>query len=114
MTISEKTTSRPTLPNQAYDSEYATQFRKEYLYLQEHGIEPSFIKKVGEYRIRTYKYTKTPELFRAVADFYEAHRNEKQFAAMEKMMANATDAYKLTCDIMDIAPAAIHGGVAND
>ena len=113
MTISDKTNSRPVLPNKAYDSEYATQFRKEYLFLQERGIEPAFVKKVGEYQIRTYKYTKTPELFRAVADFYEAHRNEKQFAAMEKMMSDAADAYKFTCDVMNIAPEALQGGADN-
>lgn len=73
------TENRPTPPNKAYDSEYATQFRKEVEYLKECGIKPTYIKPVGEYRILTYKYTKTPELFRAVADFYEQHRNEKVF-----------------------------------
>lgn len=99
--------TRPALPNKAYDSEYATQFRKEYLYLQSRGFEPSFVKKVGEYRVRTYKYTKTPELFRAVADFYENHRNEKQFNELKV----AVDVCKLTASVMEIAPEALQAGV---
>ena len=51
------------VPNKAFDSEYNTQFKKEMLYLKDRGINPVFIKKIGEYRIPTYKYTKTPELF---------------------------------------------------
>lgn len=72
------------LPNKAFDSEYNTQFKKEMLYLKERGIDPVFIKKMGEYRIPTYKYTKTPELFRAVADFYEEQRNSKTFEQMKR------------------------------
>ena len=79
------TGERPTLPNKAFDMEYATQFRKEVEYLKERGIEPTFMKRTGEYRVPTYKYTKTPELFRAVADFYEQQRNEKMF----DMLSNA-------------------------
>ena len=70
---------RPTPPNKAYDFEYATQYRKEVEYLKSRGIEPTYMKRVGEYRIPTYKYTKTPELFRAVADFYEQRKHEKSF-----------------------------------
>ena len=78
----ENTETRPALPNKAFDSEYSTQFRKEMEYLKERGIAYTYVKRTGEYRIPTYKYTKTPELFRAVADFYEQHRNEKIFDAM--------------------------------
>jgi len=77
---------RPTPPNKAYDSEYATQFRREVEFLKERGFEPTYIKRVGEYRIPTYKYTKTPELFRAVADFYEQRRNEKTFDDLAAMV----------------------------
>lgn len=77
---------RPTPPNKAYDSEYATQFRREVEFLKERGIEPTYMKRVGEYRIPTYKYTKTPELFRAVADFYEQRRNEKIFDDLAAMI----------------------------
>ena len=77
---------RPAPPNKAYDSEYATQFRREVEFLNERGINPTYIKRVGEYRIPTYKYTKTPELFRAVADFYEQRRNEKTFDDLAAMI----------------------------
>lgn len=77
---------RPTPPNKAYDSEYATQFRREVEFLKERGFAPTYTKRVGEYRIPTYKYTKTPELFRAVADFYEQRRNEKTFDDLAAMI----------------------------
>lgn len=82
----ENNENRPQLPNKAFDSEYATQFRKEMEYLKSRGIDYTFCKRVGEYRVPTYKYTKTPELFRAVADFYEQHRNEKTFADLAAMI----------------------------
>lgn len=78
--------NRPILPNKAYDSEYATQFYREVEYLKACGIEPTFIKRTGEYRVLTYKYKKTPELFRAVADFYEQRRNEKAFEDLEAII----------------------------
>lgn len=65
------TQPKKRLPNHAFDSEYNTQYRKEMLWLKDRGINPVFIKKVGEYNIPTYKYTKTAALFRAVADFYD-------------------------------------------
>ena len=77
--MNQQTTS---LPNKAFDSEYSTQFKKEMLYLRECGIDPIFIKKVGEYRIPTYKYTKTPELFTACAAFYKQQRASKEFDSM--------------------------------
>ena len=86
----ENTYTRPTLPNKAFDSEYSTQFRKEVEYLKERGIHCTYMKRTGEYRVPTYKYTKTPELFRAVADFYEQHQNEKMF----NMLATALRAAK--------------------
>lgn len=82
----ENNENRPQLPNKAFDSEYATQFRKEMEYLKSRGIDYTFCKRVGEYRVPTYKYTKTPELFRTVADFYEQHRNEKTFADLASMI----------------------------
>lgn len=53
--------------------EYSTQRRKEYLFLKDNGIFPSYVKENKQYNVRTYKYTKTPELFEKVAEFY---RNE--------------------------------------
>ena len=37
-------------------------------YLESIGIKYSFVKEINE--ITTYKYTKTPELFKALVSFY--------------------------------------------
>lgn len=51
-----------------FDKEYSTQYVPEMKYLQEHGINYSFVKDINE--VTTYKYTKTAELFRMLAEFY--------------------------------------------
>ena len=90
MTISDEIKTTPSgVPNQAYDMEYATQIKNEMFYLKERGFRYNIKKKVGEYRIPTYKYTKTPELLRAVADFYEQRRSQKEFEAMESIIKAA-------------------------
>lgn len=63
-----------TIPNKAFDYEYATQFKKEMLYLRDHGFEYTFIRRTPDYNIPIYKYKKTPQLFRCIADFYEQHQ----------------------------------------
>lgn len=73
------TTNRPKLPPKAFDLEYSTQYRKEVEYLKSKGINYTFIKLTKDYGVPTYKYTKTPELFRAVADFYEQKQLDKEF-----------------------------------
>lgn len=88
--IINNTGSTP-IDRHAFDFEYSTQFKKEMLFLKERGFNPIFIKKTKDYRIPTYKYTKTPELFRAVAEFYEAYRNEKLYKKIEKVNAAATE-----------------------
>lgn len=50
------------------DLEYGTMFKREKDYLKEQGIYPSFVKDVNG--IKTYKYTKTPQLFEALRIFY--------------------------------------------
>lgn len=74
----KNTNIRPKLPSKAFDMEYATQFRKEMVYLREHGFEYTFFK-LNSYGVPVYKYTKTPELFRAIANFYEQQNLEKEF-----------------------------------
>ena len=51
-----------------YDKEYSTQYTPEKEYLLSKGIKPSFVKVVNE--VTTYKYSKTSELFEALAFFY--------------------------------------------
>lgn len=51
-----------------FDKEYSTQYTPEKIYLQEHGIIPSYIKVIND--VTTYKYTKTANLFKLLAVFY--------------------------------------------
>lgn len=74
------------LPKKAFDHEYSTPRWKEMEYLKERGIECSYVKTSNKYGVTVYKYTKTPELFRAVADFYELLRNEKAFNEIDALI----------------------------
>lgn len=51
-----------------FDKEYSTQYTPEMKYLQSIGINYTFVKTIDD--INTYKYTKTPELFKALEYFY--------------------------------------------
>lgn len=51
-----------------FDKEYSTQYPKEMKFLLDNGILYSFVKSVND--ITTYKYAKTPELFRLLEIFY--------------------------------------------
>ena len=51
-----------------YDKEYSTQYTPEKEYLIKIGIFPTYTKVINE--VTTYKYTKTSELFEALAIFY--------------------------------------------
>ena len=66
---------RVPIPPKEFEREYMTQWRKEVEFLKSKGIEYTFAKRVGEYRIVSYKYKKTVQLFLALAEFY----NQQQF-----------------------------------
>ena len=51
-----------------FDSEYYTQYVKEMQYLLQNNIKYTFVKDIDG--ITTYKYKKTPELFRILEIFY--------------------------------------------
>ena len=51
-----------------FDSEYSTQEVKEMQYLLQNNIKYTFVKDING--ITTYKYKKTPELFRILEIFY--------------------------------------------
>lgn len=51
-----------------FDKEYSTQYTPEMKYLLSKGIKYSFVKDICG--VTTYKYTKTPELFKALMYFY--------------------------------------------
>ena len=51
-----------------FDSEYSTQYVKEMQYLLQNNIKYTCVKDIDG--ITTYKYKKTPELFRILEIFY--------------------------------------------
>jgi hypothetical protein len=51
-----------------FDKEYSTQYVKEMKYLYDNGIKYSFVKTING--ITTYKYKKTPQLFKLLGLFY--------------------------------------------
>jgi hypothetical protein len=51
-----------------YDKEYSTQYVPEVEYLKQHGIRYTFVKEING--VSTFKYTKTPRLFKILEDFY--------------------------------------------
>lgn len=51
-----------------FDKEYSTQYTPEMKFLLEQGIKYTFVKEVEG--VTTYKYEKTPELFKALEFFY--------------------------------------------
>ena len=63
-------------PKFVYDKEYSTQYKPEVEYLENHGIVPSYIKEHPVYRVKTFKYTKTAKLFRALTFFYAEQESE--------------------------------------
>lgn len=56
-----------------YDIEYSTQYFPEMIFLQERGINPSFVKSVDN--VVTYKYKKNVNLFKALVDFYQRYES---------------------------------------
>lgn len=51
-----------------FDKEYSTQWIEEMKWLKDHGVRYEFVKTING--ITTYKYKKTPELFKALEVFY--------------------------------------------
>lgn len=66
------------------------------LYLKDHGISYTFVKRTKDYNIPVYKYKKTPELFRAVADFYEQQEMAKTFDSFDAVLEHSTPVSALT------------------
>ena len=79
-----ETQRESVIPKNVFDKEYSTQWRREVQFLENKGINYTYAKKHFKYPIIRYKYTKTPELFLALAEFYNQVRNEKFFKDVEK------------------------------
>lgn len=58
-----------------YDKEYSTQYLPEVEYLKKNGIRYTFVKVING--VSTYKYTKTPRLFRLLESFYERDKERE-------------------------------------
>ena len=71
------------IPKNVFDKEYSTQWKREVEFLKDKGISYTYAKKNSEYPIVKYKYTKTPELFLALAEFYNQVRNQQFFKNVE-------------------------------
>ena len=78
------------VPKYIFDKEYSTQWRREVQFLEDKGINYTYAKKHAKYSIITYKYTKTPDLFLALAEFYNQVRNEQFFKKVEKVTQEIT------------------------
>ena len=51
-----------------FDKEYSTQYTPEMKFLLEQGIKYTFVNEING--VTTYKYEKTPKLFKALEIFY--------------------------------------------
>ena len=51
-----------------FDKEYSTQYTPEMKFLLEQGIKYTFVKEING--VTTYKYEKTPKLFKVLEIFY--------------------------------------------
>lgn len=68
-----------------YDKEYSTQYLPEVEYLKKHGIRYTFVKVISG--VPTYKYTKSPQLFRLLEIFYgrDKEREISDLSGKEKI-----------------------------
>ena len=73
------------IPKNVFDKEYSTQWKREVRFLEDKGINYTYAKRHFKYPVTKYKYTKTPELFLALAEFYNQVRNENFFKDVEAM-----------------------------
>lgn len=69
---------RRILPNKAFDQEYMTEWAREVKFLQDKDIRYVYVKKTPDYGISQFKYKKTPELFKALVEFYSQVEEEKK------------------------------------
>ena len=73
------------IPKHVFDKEYSTQWREEVRFLEDKGIAYTYAKKHPKYPIIRYKYTKTPDLFLALAEFYNQVRIKEFHKSVEKV-----------------------------
>ena len=91
--------NKMTIPKYVFDKEYSTQWKREVQFLENKGINYVFGKRHHKYPIIRYKYTKTPELFLALAEFYNQVRNEKYFKMYDNVSKEVLPIEKGCIDI---------------
>lgn len=92
------------IPKNVFDKEYSTQWRREMQFLESKGIAYTYGKKHYKYPVIRYKYTKTPELFLALAEFYNQVRNEQFFKSVEQTNKVIEDQMPLEKGCIDLNP----------
>ena len=96
------------IPNSAFDMEYSTQWRDEVDFLTGRGIYYTFRKRDEKYGITTYKYTKTADLFVALADFYlKRKRNVVSKARKPEQLSFLDEKGKLKEEMCADLPAGV-------
>ena len=95
---------RPAIPAREFDKEYNTQWRKEMEFLRDKGIEYTFAKRIGDYKIPTYKYKKTPRLFLALAEFYNQQQFQRNLDAIDKLTADIEKEMPIEKGYIEIQP----------
>ena len=73
------------IPKYVFDKEYSTQWLREVEFLEQKDIAYAYAKRNPKYPVTKYKYKKTPELFLALAEFYNQVRNERFFKQVQEV-----------------------------
>jgi len=87
------------IPKTVFDKEYSTQWKREVQFLEDKGIAYVYAKKHYKYPIIRYKYVKTPELFLALAEFYNQVRHEQTMKKIDKTVKELMPIEKGSIDI---------------
>ena len=71
-------------PKWAFDSEYMTERMREVKFLADKGIKHTYMRETPDYKVRQYKYRKTPALFAALVEFYTRLDVEREYALKQR------------------------------
>lgn len=72
------------IPKSAYEYKYVTEWEREVRYLESKGILPVYVGVKRDWGIRQYKYRKTPELGKALCEFWTQANNEREYNRMTR------------------------------
>lgn len=86
MQMNETAVQVRRVPKWVYDAEYATQDAAEVDYLRQHGFEPTFTRVDSKFGVKTWKYTKSGALLRAVAAYYDQKQYREEMDTLTRAM----------------------------